>query len=212
MNKIILSSFIMAMVLLSSCTPTIIGTAATATGKTLIQEKSFGTDVNDKVIWTKIKNSMFRTDVNELFGNVTVTVNEGRVLLTGKVTKQETRIDAVRIAWNQQGVKEVINEIDVVEFEDNPGKTIKTYGTDSWVTTQIKSKMLFNQDIRSINYEIETIDGTVYLIGIARSQDELNLVNDIAKNTGFVKKVINYVRLKDSELRGENSPSHTIDD
>jgi osmotically-inducible protein OsmY len=181
--------------LLSGCLPIAAGTTATGSA-ILAQERSVGAAVDDLTIWTKIKNDMLRTDFDNLFVAVDVKVIEGRVLLAGNVPTQEGRLKAVQIAWDQSGVKEVMNEI--VVDEPRGAKAIKDYTTDSWITTQIKTKLLFNQDIRSINYSIETIRAIVYIMGIARDQDELDAVIDIARNVRGVERVVSYVRLKQS--------------
>src|SRR5690606_17590191 len=115
----------------------------------------------------------------------------GRVLLTGKVNTPDTKVTAVRLAWQPNGVREVIDEI-VVTDKDSIGDLTN----DTWITTQVKSKLLFNKDVRSINYSVETVNAVVYLIGIARSQAELETATAIASTVKGVKRVISHVRLE----------------
>jgi osmotically-inducible protein OsmY len=63
--------------------------------------------------------------------------------------------------------------------------------------TKINAKLLLNKDILNLNYSVEVVNGIVYLIGIAQSQEELNSVINISENTYGVENVISYVRLKD---------------
>jgi hypothetical protein len=66
---------------------------------------------------------------------------------------------------------------------------------DTWITSEVKSKLVFS-NVRSVNYTIETSNGSVYLIGSARSQAELDHATDLARNIGGVKRVVSYVEVR----------------
>ncbi|MBN8828483.1 MAG: BON domain-containing protein [Sphingobacteriia bacterium] len=208
MTKLItLSALILNLLALSGCVE-VVATSAAGTGFALAKEKSIGTQIDDFAIRTKIHNDLLRKDINNLFANINVKVSEGKVLLTGAVKSPEDRVEAVRISWQQKGVKEVINEILI---EDSEGKlAIGEYSKDSWITTQIKTKLLFNQNIRSVNYNIETIKGVVYILGISRSHEELELVNSISSRVKYVKKVVSYVRVKSENENISSNEETTI--
>jgi len=172
-------------------------TAVTGVGYSVAQERSVGNAVDDAGILGQIESEYVQKDVNNLFHKIDVQVHEGRVLLTGSVLEPEHRVEAVRLAWQPQGVKEVINEIQVVDKEGTP----KDYAIDAWVTTQIKAKLLVSGEIKSINYSVETVNAIVYLMGVAQNQTELDKVTNIASTIKGVKKVISHVRLKDNVLR-----------
>ena len=189
---------IAAMFLNSACVPAIMGASAT-TGVVIAQERTVGDALDDATITAKIKSEFLQHNLDHLFATVHVKTSEGRVMLTGHTHDPEIKVKAVRIAWNQKGVKEVINEIKLAE--DSNKLAIKEYGVDTWITAQIKAKMLLNKEIRSINYNVETIRGVVYLLGIAQHQSELDQVVSIAESIQHVKKVVNYVRSKDDHHR-----------
>ncbi len=174
----------------TGCIPVVAGGAATG-GYVGAQERSVGTSIDDRVIWTEIKHYFLQADVYELLNAVNVEVNEGRVLLTGSVINPQTRQRAVELAWRPKGVKEVINEIQITDKQ-----SIKSFATDSWITSQLKSKMVLDKNIRSINYSVETINGIVYLMGIAKDEQELNAVTNIASTIRGVSQVISHVRIK----------------
>ena len=180
---------------LSGCLAIAAGGVA-GTGYTVAQERSVGSVVDDNAIWTKIKSAFLQHDVNDLFGDVNVEVSEGRVLLTGDVRSPQTRVDAVRITWQVSGVKEVINEIQVTDQT-----TLKNYANDLWIITQVKSRLLLEKNLRSINYSVDCINATVYLMGIAQDQNELNRATIIAGKVKGVKNVISHVRLRQDPLR-----------
>jgi osmotically-inducible protein OsmY len=118
-------------------------------------------------------------------------VHEGRVLLTGTAPKPEDRIDAVRHAWKVNGVQSVINEISV---EDDSG--VLDLARDKWVSAQLRLKITFDGKIKAINYAIDTVNGTVYLMGVAQNEQELALVRNHARNIEYVRRVVSHVRIK----------------
>ena len=185
---------VLAALSLAGCAETVIGAGVTA-GVAIAQERSIGQAVDDKVIQANINHQLLQRD-EALFRRVETEVVEGRVLLTGGVPKPEHRVEAARLTWKVVGVKEVLNELQVT---DKSG--ISNYAKDSWVTTQLRAKMLGDIDIFDINYTVETVNGIVYLMGIARSQGELERVTGYARNIRGVSKVVSHVVLKTDPSR-----------
>src|SRR6185312_746633 len=122
------------------------------------------------------------------------TVYNGRVLITGRVPNPDWRQEAVKLAWKADGVQEVYDEIEV-----GPDTHFMDEARDTVITTRLKNDMVFDQYIRSINYVVTTNDGIVYIIGTARSQQELNRVTDYARNIANVRRVVSYVRIRSGE-------------
>jgi osmotically-inducible protein OsmY len=127
-----------------------------------------------------------------MFRKLNTSVVEGKVLLTGGVRYPETRIQAVRIAWRVEGVREVIDEIQV---EDTSG--VVDGLRDFWITASLRKKLLFDAHVRSINYNIDTVNGIVYLTGIAHDEAELARVRGHARTVSRVRNIVSYVRLRD---------------
>lgn len=180
---------------LANCTPITLFGGVTGSGATLSKEKTLGSSVDDYNIWTKIKASFLQhhKEIDGILTSVSVEVSEGRVLLTGTVPTAENRLEVLKLVWEQAGVREVINEI---KLTDEVDAGIKKYGSDTWITTQVKSKMLLNKEVRSINYNIETINGTVYILGIAKTETEAEAIKDIVENIKGVDKFTSYIRIK----------------
>lgn len=194
-SRILLLGATVAIVLpLSGCVGVAVGAGATA-GIAAAQEGGVKGAATDTAIRIQIADKWFKKDV-EMFRHLSMTVKEGRVLITGSVPNPDTRVEAVRLAWQADGVRQVINEIRV----DN-GDSFKTYVTDSWVTSNLKSRILLDKYVQSINYTVETVGGVVYLMGVAQDQMELDRVINYARNTKYVKNVVSYVR-----LRGDLTP------
>jgi len=126
-----------------------------------------------------------------LIKEIGVDVYEGRVLLTGWVDSEVTRADAVRLAWKADGVLDVINEIRV-----NTDGTLLDTARDAWISTQLETQLTFDEKVFAINYTIETVGGTVYLMGIAQNDAELARVQNHARNISYVKHIVSHVRVK----------------
>ncbi|MEA1937485.1 MAG: BON domain-containing protein [Pseudomonadota bacterium] len=178
---------------ISACTPVgaIVGMGA-AVGVAAVQERSMPDAAIDAEIRIKVNDLWFRHNV-DMFRKLNLSINEGRVLVTGVVPDPDWRVDAVRLVWQVNEVKEVINEIEV----DDPN--IEAFARDTWILAQLRGKMTFTEDIYSVNYNLEVVRGVVYLIGVARLQEELDMVIELARNIDGVKRVVSYVRVKPPE-------------
>jgi osmotically-inducible protein OsmY len=185
------------MPVLGGCVSAAVGAGAVVT-TAAVQERGLGGAVDDTVIRARI-NSLWLGFDADMYRLVSLSVVEGRVLLTGNVPKPKMRIDAVRLTWQADGVREVINEIKVT----NEGGVIN-YARDTWISAQLKSRLLFDKKILSINYSIETVNGAVYLMGIAQNQEELDRVANHARTLSYVKRVVSYVRLKNDPRRNKS--------
>jgi len=158
------------------------------------QERSVGNAIDDRVIKTTVDGRL-RKQSSKLFG-VYTTVIEGRVLLAGRVSSPETRLDATRIAWTVDGVRKVDNDIEVAEtggWLDRPADLI--------MRTRLAAVLLADKSIKDVNYTTDVVHGIVYLMGVGQDQAEVDRVIDHAHNLNGVKRVENYVVLKDDPIR-----------
>ena len=158
-------------------------------------EKGIGGSLNDAEIRIAINDLWFKADA-EMFRKVNLQVEEGRVLLSGVVQKPDQRVEAVRLAWKPEGVREVINEIQVA---DRSG--LDDQAMDAWITKQLQATLIFDKDIRSVNYSVVTVNRSVFLMGIAYDQAELNRVVGHAKDIDDVRRVVPYVQMRDDPAR-----------
>jgi len=186
----------LAVVLLSvgACQSLLIGGAAVV-GVATVQERSVGAALDDATIQLLINEKLLDAD-EALFLRVGIEVVEGRVLLTGSVPTPDDRVEAVRAAWQVEGVREVLNEIQVATRD-----SIVTYLNDARITAQLRFQMLADSDITDINYSVDTVNGVVYPMGIGLGQAELDRVTDHARAVSGVQNVISHVRLADDPRR-----------
>ncbi len=174
--------------LLTGCAGMLVGAGATA-GVAAAQEGGVKRAWSDAQIQAQINKLWFEYDV-DTFAKLDLTINQGRVLITGVVQNPEARVEAVRLAWQPKGVKQVINEIRVAKSGGVTG-----FARDTWITSRLRTAITFDRNIQSINYSIDTVQGTVYLMGSAQNQQELNRVIETARTIPDVKQVVSYVKL-----------------
>lgn len=187
---------------LQGCSPIGLAAGAGATvGIAAAKEGGLPGAITDASIQVTINDYWFRHDV-EMFRLLDLTVTEGRVLVTGTVPDPDMRVDAIRLAWQAEGVRQVINEVRVAESEG-----VKGYVRDTWITSRLRTQLTFDRDIQSINYSIDTVGGTVYLMGIAQDEKERQRVLDHARNMSYVNSVVSYVRLRGEIPAGVQDPT-----
>lgn len=185
-----------AALALAACTPTgaLVGAGATA-GVAASEERGIKGTVRDAGIRIEINDLWLKAGL-EMFNKVSLQVYEGRVLLAGRVPTQAMADEAVRLAWQPDNVREVINEIQV-----KPDAGFEAFARDALINARLDSDLLFAEGISSINYSTRAIAGTVYLLGVAQSQEELDRVFQVARNVPDVKAVVSHVLLVDDPRR-----------
>ena len=196
----LLSSYKKTMILLaalagvsqmtSACAVAVVGGGAAA-GAVAVQDRGAEGVLSDTRIRTDIGNLWYE-ESRDLYARINLQVQEGRVLLSGRVVDPQTRVDAVRLAWQVEGVKEVINEI---EIDDET--TLTDRFRDTQIGIEMRNKLRFDKDVRSLNYSVEVVNQQIYLIGVAQDQAELDRVMAHARDVRYVRRVVNYVRIKE---------------
>src|SRR6516225_206981 len=164
--------------------------AAGGAGYAANQERGTGGSVDDFKIKTNIQSAWL--NANPLMQrDLSVTVYEGRVLLTGAAPDPQFKAQAKEVASRVPGVRAVYDEIEVA-----PSESTWESAKDTWITSRVRTELAFNPDVRSVNYTIETANKSVYLIGSARSQAELDIATNAARTTPDVKRVVSYVEVR----------------
>ena len=181
--------FLCVPYLFSACAQVLTGTAAKVI-TVAKEDRTIGEFVDDALIKTIIKNTYFDQSGN-LFFNVDVEVSQGRVLLTGTVDNMDLKIEATRIAWGVEDVKTVINELQISNSDN-----IFNFADDLVISTKVSGRLILEEEVNSLNYNIETVNKVVYIIGIADNDDEQKKVIDIANDVYGVEGVIDYITIK----------------
>jgi osmotically-inducible protein OsmY len=166
--------------------------------QTLRQERTVGDALDDRAIKTTIDSKLRQTD-GLRFG-IATSVVEGRVVLAGRVSTPEQRLDATRIAWSIDGVVKVDNDLEVTDSSgwlDRP--------QDFIMRQALVAKLLTDSSIKEVNYSTDVVHGVVYLMGVGQDQAEVDRVVAHAMSLNNVKRVENYVVLKDDPIRQDGS-------
>lgn len=156
-----------------------------------VEDRSLETLRDDTAITFDINEILLGEKYRDLFPEISTDVYEHVVMLTGTVKFAQNKQRASELVRGAKGVKRIINELQVTQSYG-----IGPAANDLWIETKLKVLLLGTKDIRSINYRWRSVNGTVYVIGAARSQTELNTVLDVIRKTERVKKVVNHAWIR----------------
>ena len=177
----------------AGCTPVglVVGAGA-ATGAVALEERGFEQGARDRVTEASISKKMLDKDF-DIFSKVSVEVVADRVLLTGIVPTEEARVEAVRTAWQEEGVVDVLNEVlvgDAAALDDT--------GQDLKIAADFRTKITLDKQIKAVNYSAEVVNGTVFLFGIAQNEAELRRVVAHTREIAHVRRIVpDYVLMKE---------------
>ena len=177
-----------------SCTQIVLGGAASG-GIILVQERSPEQAAKDILIKTKIEESFFSTNYDEIFSKIKVIVFEGKVLLVGTVRNSEAKDTASSLAWKTSNVKEVANYIEIGK------ENVIDYLKDTRISLEFKAKLLTDKEISEVNYYSTTENRVLYITGVSQNEKEIDAVLSHASNIAGVKKIVNLVVDKNSPKR-----------
>jgi len=199
-NKIYL--LLLVVLTLSSCVETIVISSGVGAGLAY-REKTVDQTRSDIKIATKIGLKFIKNGLKNIGNSIDITVNEGRVMLTGIVRDPKKAKLAQDLCWQVKDVNEVIDEIKI----DETGKLkIQDFASalfDYLLTTEIETKFAIAKDLRTLNYQITTVDNHVYLLGVAINEKEMNRAVAIASKVRGVSKVVNHIILADDSRRSK---------
>ncbi len=154
--------------------------------------RSVGTQIDDSIMQKNLSARILLLDKRYLF-SINSKVLDGRIFLTGKVEDPEEKLKLTKMAWETDGVRSVRNDIKVKE-EFN----FKQSAKDLLITSQLRTALIMNKNIKATNYQIDTYKKKIYLYGIAITSDEKENVLDEAKKIKDVQDVIASILLVDN--------------
>ena len=154
-----------------------------------LDPRSLGTQIDDSIMQKNLGARLLLLDSKYIL-SVKTKVLDGRIFLTGKVDNPEEKLKITKIAWETEGVRSVRNDIKVKE-EFN----FKQSAKDLLITSQLRTAMILNKNIKATNYNIDTYKKKIFIYGIALTEEERKEVIDEAKGILDVKKVIASISL-----------------
>mgnify|MGYP001322599882 FL=1 len=172
------------LIFLNSCS----GTSSKGlfgTGVSLaIDPRSLGTQIDDSIMEKNLTTRLTMLE-KKYFLSVKTKVLDGRIFITGKVDNPEEKLKITKVAWETSGVRSVRNDLKIKEKFN-----FKQSAKDTLITSQLRAALIINKNIKSVNYQIDTYKKNVYIYGIARNRDELEIVVDEANSILDVNKVV----------------------
>jgi len=153
--------------------------------------RSLGTQIDDSIMQKNLSARILLIDKN-YFLAVKTKVIDGRIFITGKVNDPEEKLKLTKLAWETQGVRSVKNDLKIKE-EFN----FKQSAKDLLITSQLRTALVFNENIKATNYQIDTYKKKVYIYGLAITSEEKDLVIKEAKEILDVEDVIASILLVD---------------
>ena len=146
--------------------------------------RSVGTQIDDSIMQKSLAARILLKNKNYVL-SVKTKVLDGRVFMTGKVDSPEEKLQLTKLAWETDGVRSVRNDIKIKE-EFNFRRSAK----DILITSQLRTAIILNKNIKATNYQIDTYKKKVYIYGIAMTFEEKDLVISEAEEILDVQKVI----------------------
>ena len=157
-----------------------------------IDPRSLGTQIDDSLMQKNLTARILLLNKNYLL-SVKSKVLDGRIFLTGKVDEPEEKLKLTKIAWETNGVRSVRNDIKIKEAFN-----FKQSAKDLLITSQLRTALILNKDIKATNYQIDTYKKKIYIYGISQTKDEKDLVITEAKEILDVEDVIASILLVDN--------------
>ena len=196
MKKFLL--FIFILFFLHGC----VGTASKGvfgTGVSIaFDPRTVGTQIDDSIMQKNLVARLTLTDKKYLL-TIGIKVIDGRFFLTGKVDNAEEKLQITKMAWETKGTRSVRNDIKIKEKFN-----FKTSAKDLLITTPLRTAIIFNKKIKSVNYSIDTYKKKIYVYGIAGKEDERREVINEAKQILDVEDVIASILLIEDLSRQKN--------
>ena len=153
--------------------------------------RSVGTQIDDSIMQKNLSTRIILIDKKYLL-SVKSKILDGRIFLTGKVDNPEEKLKLTKLAWETKGVRSVRNDIKIKEDFN-----FKQSAKDLLITSQLRTALVFNKNIKATNYQIDTYKKKIYIYGISLTVDEKNEVIKEAKEILDVENVIASIILVD---------------
>ena len=168
--------------LVNSCA--IISTTGSLVGSASTSARGFSGTIEDTYLMSKVVSKITLMKLSN-FSNITVSVINGKVLLAGNIENQEKRLELIKKVWWIDGVKEVLNELEI-----GPRISFSEKAEDFVFEAKIEKRLLFEPGIFSNNYSVDVVNGKVYVMGISSDIEEKTKVENFLNNMNDIKKLI----------------------
>jgi osmotically-inducible protein OsmY len=149
-----------------------------------LDPRSIGTQIDDSVMQKNLSARLIIRDKNYLL-SLNTKVLDGRIFLTGKIDDPEEKLQITKLAWETKGVRSVKNDIKIKEDFN-----FKQSAKDLLITSQLRTALIFNKNVKAINYQIDTYKKKIFIYGISLTAEERKEVINEAKEILDVEDVV----------------------
>ena len=156
-----------------------------------LDPRSLGTQIDDSIMQKNLSARILLQD-KKYFLSIKSKVLDGRIFLTGKVDNPEEKLQITKLAWETEGARSVRNDIKIKEKFN-----FKQSAKDVLITSQLRTALIINKQIKATNYQIDTYKKKIYIYGIALTSDEKSLVIEEAKEILDVEDVVASILIVD---------------
>jgi len=146
--------------------------------------RSLGTQIDDSIMEKNLKGRLILVD-KKYFLDIKAEVIDGRIFITGKVDQAEEKLKITKMAWETKGARSVKNDLKIKEKFN-----IKISAKDLLISSQLKSALIFNKNIKASNYRIDVYKKKIFIYGIALDNDERKAVINEAKQILDVEDIV----------------------
>ncbi len=158
--------------------------------------RTIGTQIDDSIMDKNLDSRLIVMNKN-YFVSIKTKVLDGRIFITGKVNNPEEKLKITKLAWETKGVRSVRNDIKIKEKFN-----FKQSAKDLLITSQLRSAMIFNKNIKAVNYNIDTYKKKIYVYGIAENKDEkLEVINEAKKILDVEDVIASIILLEDLRIQ-----------
>ena len=193
-NILVLIIFVLLSACVGSSTSGIFGTGVSVA----LDPRTLGTQIDDSIMQKNLQARLVLNDKKYLI-KVSVKVLDGRIFLGGKVDKPEEKLKITKIAWETKGARSIKNNIFIKQKF-----SFKNAAKDVLITSQLKTALIFNTNVKAANFNIDTINQKIYVFGIAYDENEKKEIIREAKEIVDVDEVVTSILMvKDLSRRRE---------
>ena len=160
--------------------------------------RTVGMQIDDSIMQKSLIGRLTLTDKKYII-NISVKVIDGNIYISGKVDEPEEKLKIIKMAWETKGVRSVQSTVSI-----KGNKNFKNTAKDILITSQLRTALIFNKLTKATNYNLDTINGKIYIFGIAMTKDEKEKVISEANEIHGVKEVIPSIYLVEELSRNKS--------
>ena len=184
-NIIILFLFVLLNACVGSSTGGVFGTGVSVA----LDPRTLGTQIDDSIMQKNLQARLALTEKKYLV-KISVKVLDGRIFLGGKVDEPEEKLRITKMAWETKGARSVKNNIAIKQKF-----SFKNVAKDVLITSQLKTALIFNKNVKSANFNIDTVNQKTYIFGIAHDENEKKEIIQEAKQIVDLKELVTSILL-----------------